>query len=536
LKSLIQNRKFSFVPIAIFAMPGSNSVIRRYTPPTCTLEILAQSSPLSRLIGQTVLNQLRFQLHFDDPTLPEELRVPIQGDRDQLEALCNAVTNYVQALLQKSADNFCLTSLESQPSSKTSDQPEVQDVTPSSSSSPKIPNPSNMGILEATIYLESSDNLTHKLYLGSLASQTSGPIIQLTLLQLFDLSTALEEYSTDVITLPNLNSEKSIIPSLPTWTPIAAVIALALGLAPLTWQYASSIRQNQQTAKNTNSDTQPATTETAPPPNLTTPQGELTPFAGLPSPPSSGDTIKLPDVETPIIPADSTLDPKPLTFPNGTVPPAARTLPNNGLTIPPQTQPVPPSSLQIPGTEPIPSSQQNSTGVINQGGIPPVTGQNLPSGNTSSISSISGSISEQISSPRQVQQLDQAASATKSPDNDLIEKLRSARQRPFPTEVAAEENKLFDVPQAAEARAYLQKNWRPPTGFSQTLEYSLILGVDGTIERILPLNRAAREYINDTGIPEIGKPFVSTNQAGQNLRLRVVFSPDGKVQTFPEAP
>ncbi|QYX30603.1 DUF4335 domain-containing protein [Sphaerospermopsis torques-reginae] len=532
-------------------MPGSNSVIRRYTPPTCTLEILAQSSPLSRLIGQTVLNQLRFQLHFDDPTLPEELRVPIQGDRDQLEALFNAVTNYVQALLQKSADNFCLTSLESQPSSNTSDQPEVQDVTPSSSSSPKTPNPSSMGILEATIYLESSDNLTHKLYLGSLASQTSGPVIQLTLLQLFDLSTALEEYSTDVITLPNLNTEKSIIPSLPTWTPIAAVIALALGLAPLTWQYASSIRQNQQTAKNTNSDTQPATTETAPSPNLTTPQRELTPFAGLPSPPGIGDTIKPPDLETPVIPPDSTLDPKPLTFPNGTVPPAARTSPNNGLTIPPQTQPVPPSSLQIPGTAPIPSSQQNSTGVINQGGIPPVTGQNLPSGNTSSISSIPGSvvtlpndvqsqISGQQSSTPNSQQLDQAASATKTPtvarDNDLITKLRAAKTTQLPTTVAAEENKLFDVPQAAEARAYLQKNWRPPAGFSQTLEYSLMLGVDGTIERILPLNRAAREFIDDTGIPEIGKPFVSTNQAGQNLRLRVVFSPDGKVQTFPEAP
>jgi hypothetical protein len=189
--------------------------------------------------------------------------------------------------------------------------------------------------------------------------------------------------------------------------------------------------------------------------------------------------------------------------------------------------------------------------VINQGGIPPVTGHNLPSGNTSSISSIPGSvvtlpndvqsqISGQQSSTPNSQQLDQAASATKTPtvarDNDLITKLRAAKTTQLPTTVAAEENKLFDVPQAAEARAYLQKNWRPPAGFSQTLEYSLMLGVDGTIESILPLNRAAREFIDDTGIPEIGKPFVSTNQAGQNLRLRVVFSPDGKVQTFPEAP
>ncbi|MFM6006328.1 MAG: hypothetical protein ACKPA7_21665, partial [Sphaerospermopsis kisseleviana] len=141
--------------------------------------------------------------------------------------------------------------------------------------------------------------------------------------------------------------------------------------------------------------------------------------------------------------------------------------------------------------------------------------------NTSSISSISGSIatlpndvqsqiSGQQSSTPNSQQLDQAASATKSPDHNLIEKLRSAKTTQSPTKVAAEENKLFDVPQVAEARAFLQKNWQPPGRFSQTLEYSLILGVDGTIERILPLNRAAREYINDTGIPEIGKPFVST--------------------------
>ena len=60
-------------------MPGSNSVVRRYTPPTCTLEILAESSPLSHWMSQTVVDQLRFQLHFDDPTLPEDLRIPNEG-------------------------------------------------------------------------------------------------------------------------------------------------------------------------------------------------------------------------------------------------------------------------------------------------------------------------------------------------------------------------------------------------------------------------------------------------------------------------
>lgn len=45
----------------------------------------------------------------------------------------------------------------------------------------------------------------------------------------------------------------------------------------------------------------------------------------------------------------------------------------------------------------------------------------------------------------------------------------------------------------------------------------------------------AREFIDNTGMPAIGKPFVSANKVGQSLRFRVVFSPDGKVQTFSES-
>ena len=62
------------------------------------------------------------------------------------------------------------------------------------------------------------------------------------------------------------------------------------------------------------------------------------------------------------------------------------------------------------------------------------------------------------------------------------------------------------------------------------------MGIDGTIEKILPLNKVAREYIDSSGIPQIGKPFVSTNKSGQNLRIRVILNPDSKVQTFPETP
>ncbi|WP_323808706.1 hypothetical protein [Nostoc sphaeroides] len=93
---------------------------------------------------------------------------------------------------------------------------------------------------------------------------------------------------------------------------------------------------------------------------------------------------------------------------------------------------------------------------------------------------------------------------------------------------------LFDTPQVAEAREYLTKRWQPPTGLGQTLEYSLIVSVDGTIERIIPLNKSARDFVDSAGMPEVGKPFVSANKRGQNVKIRVVLTPDGKVQTFPD--
>jgi hypothetical protein len=532
-------------------MPGSNSVIRRYTPPTCTLEILAQSSPLSRWMGQTVLNQLRFQLHFDDPALPEESKVPIQGDKDQLEALCNAVTNYVQGLLQKSADSFCLTSLESQPSTTTSNNPELSDQsqTKDVDSTPSLsitPNASSMSVLEATIYIEAGENLTHKLYLGSLANQTSGPAIELTLLQLFDLATALDEYSTDVIALPDIKSE-SFVSWLPSWTPVAAMLALGLGLTPLTWQYANSIKQNQQQTANNNTSS-PEQVALQPSPSL-----DLNNLGNLPSIPQDSNKIKLPNAETLPQAPNTAINPKPLSFPNATIPSTTPpALPNQQEVAPPITPPNIPNNIQI---TPITTSnsQQKSTTLIKPAPIVGArTDENLTTQNSRAIAKIPDSAfnspsfnqeytKESIPSPQNLQAADisknsSAINSNFTNNDNLVTRLRNAKQAALPQEVAADENKLFDVPQAAEAREFLQKKWQPPTGFSQTLEYSLTLGIDGTIERILPLNKAAREYIDNTGLPQIGKPFVSTNKSGQNLKLRVVFSADGKVQAFPEIP
>lgn len=533
-------------------MPLSNSVIRRYTPPTCTLEVLAQSSPLSRWMGKPVLRQLTFELRFDDPQLPEESRVPIRGDRDQLEALCDAVTTYVQQFIQQPPESFWLNFSELQDSTKVSSQ----DFTDSYQAAllPKTSKPFTPQILGTSIYLEPGNNLTHNLYLGSLANPASGPVIQLSLLQLFDLATALDEYSTDVMALPALNNTSSVA-RLPTWAPVAAVFLVALGLTPLTWQYANNVRQKEQqtaTTSNPPSNNQIAL-QPAPTPNFPAPQTELTP---------SNNSSSLPLGSTPPLPPSAALPTIPLT-PSSTLTAKSPTTTNSALTPnslnskqalnQPQI-PIPSlpgnSSITIPGQQT--ATQPQSTQSINPQAI--TIRRNLPprlSTSTSSTSSGVPPVPPPLATvPSQIPQVLPATtqptrgrvnSSANTPSelpntNPFIDRLGDEPQTAATTATApTNTGTLFDTPQVAEAREYLKKRWQPPTGFSQTLEYSLLLGVDGSIERILPLGKAARDNIDIAGMPAIGEPFVSANRSGQITRIRVLLSPDGKVQTFPES-
>lgn len=61
-----------------------------------------------------------------------------------------------------------------------------------------------------------------------------------------------------------------------------------------------------------------------------------------------------------------------------------------------------------------------------------------------------------------------------------------------------------------------------------------MLNGDGTIQRILPLGNAAGTYIDRTDIPLPGEPFVSPVEGGANPTIRLVLTPDGKVDTFLE--
>ncbi len=564
-------------------MPLSNSVIRRYTPPTCTLEVLAQSSPLSKWMNKSVLKQLRFELRFDDPRLPEEQRIAIRGDRDQLEALCAAVTTYVQQFLEKSPDQFW-ESYSTPDTDQALDGIEIQDNHNSSRIS-TLGKPFNTQIPRADIYIEPNSHLSHNLYLGTLASPTSGSVVKLSLLQLFDLASALDEYSADVVALPNLTASRRTTTRIPAWAPVAAVIAIGVGLAPITLQYANRARQ-QTAQKSTRQETitlqTPSLADLTTPLPVLSPQDTLPSLAGLPPTPPIGSTNNLQIPTSQALPTlQATLNPSVLQstkLPNSPVASTGQLPPNLGnpatqsasnfsfpttslpqlgstFTVPetatsklPLTTAKKPTTLQNPNSIAFqPNLGQSRTATRTKLGTSTTTSGNYSSSsfpplvNPTNLPSISAlpSINE---APKTTRSDNNAATQTPlpvTPNNPppLIDRLREARN---PNQIANASNNsaandtIFDTPQVAEARDALRSRWQPPSALKQTLEYSLLVGVDGTIERIMPLNRAARTYIDSTGMPLIGERFVSPNRNGQSVRIRAVFSPDGKVQTFPE--
>ena len=100
-----------------------------------------------------------------------------------------------------------------------------------------------------------------------------------------------------------------------------------------------------------------------------------------------------------------------------------------------------------------------------------------------------------------------------------------------PINKADRNTQLNNNTQVAEVKNYLQQRWNPPSGLKQTLEYRLLLNRDGSIERISPVGQASLEYIDRTNIPLPGERFVSAPGGEANSKIRVVLTPNGKVQT-----
>jgi hypothetical protein len=495
------------------------------------LEITATRSLLARWSRENLFKSLQFSLAFDDPRLPEEEYVTIRGNEQQLEALYHVVTNYVEDFLSYSPSDKIATIKD-----------EVEDLSPSE---PVLRSPTD-------IYLKPRGLLTHDLFLGQLADEGSKPVVHLTPTQLFDLISALEEYTSELTTLPNQKKSRR---KSPTWLKTAAITVLTLGLTASVAQ----VIENSANQEKTNSAI--VTSSPLPIPGMppmggkistlpTPPKPGVSPTPLIPPPPIGAKGVVSP---TPLIvnvtPSPflkpSPIKPPPLLFP----PPnqsnqvsgqreQVMTIPVNGEMgnyVPPPQPPVErfenrsPQQVTVvprdnpPAVLPPPPPPLSSPAPLPQINIP-----NTPLGaNLGTVTELP---------PLQDEPSPQELKETK--DNSETSKDKGAL-RGDPDLIAAKPSQkptLFDsIPQVVEARQYFQDHWQPPKGLKETLEYSLQLDSHGSIQQIFPMGTAAGEFVDRTNMPLVGEPFVSTVADGKRPKIRVLLRPNGKVQTFLEA-
>ena len=431
---------------------------RRFTPPSCTLEIKSKQFLLFRQTSHNLLKNCQFELRFDDPQVSTSKQTIVRGDRQDLEQLQLAVNDYLEKYLHPSF------------------QPENK----------QLPN--------TQPYLQSEGLVDCVLFLGSLDGDHNGNKIKLTTVQLFDLVTALEAYRDWVATLP-----KSKQPQI--WGVVAATAIAAVGIVSIFWRT------------------------------------ESVPDVASVSEPEPQTPIPEPDELDEVVPPQITTARQPTPQPKLTEPLTSATkLPPPPAVDAPKPQPNIPDPADLPLSEvasltgidiPKAASQEQTESTI---AIAPDTVENDPKddGITSESATITDSSQSGVESP--TIQIDPDVNSTieipARPRNESPENIVETEQ----IEPIA---KALQPSQLEQVIAYYQEKWQPPVELKQSLEYRLWLSADGTIERVVPLGKAARLYLSQTNIPVTKRSFIDPVES-QPSTIRLLLDPDGRVQAFEE--
>ncbi|AFY62397.1 DUF4335 domain-containing protein [Synechococcus sp. PCC 6312] len=462
-----------------------------YRQPTCQLWLTGESHPLLAWATRQAWENLQFTLRLspaeDTRHLAESPVIEIHGQRSELEALYRCVNNYIQALLAKRRQAFteqaqpmrlfAPASLDQEISTLVSDvfAPAGGDL----SGSPAI-------------FLTQVSPLSHHLHLGPLrltcseAQENFDPsVLPLSLSQLFDLGNLLGECWPLLQPQPGLGARVyGAWQKTPVWVQSTAVAAVVLGVttALIPWLQPENQFLSQEMAP-----TEIPTQLNLPLPTLLPKApadlGEVPPPANSPQASVNLRPIPLPPIPPPVRTA-SPVEEAPSPFLPRPAPPQANA-PHARITIPAPTTPAKP--------------EENSR---------------LETGLDSNV----------ITSPS-------AGAAALRP-------LPPNAQSPVRSPAAVARSLNLDVASGqsvAAVRSYFSQRWQPPAELSQTLEYTLILNPDGSLQRALPLNRAAEVYIDRTPIPLANEPFVAATNAPAPVQLRLVLEPmarGGGVQVF----
>jgi len=88
--------------------------------------------------------------------------------------------------------------------------------------------------------------------------------------------------------------------------------------------------------------------------------------------------------------------------------------------------------------------------------------------------------------------------------------------------------------QLAGLQGYFQSTWQPPAALTEPLSYRLVVGPSGSLQSITPLGGSAGTFIDRTGIPLLGEPFVSAAADGFSRVVVATLYPDGGVEVYLE--
>lgn len=502
-----------------------SSISRQYHPPSCSLEITAQLSPLSRWARRPMLKSVNFLLSFQELSGRNHEPLEIRGDRKQLQLLSETVANYTQSLLGQSLATSRWTS-------------SAQVVSPSPNPISKNDAANHPVDSPTQPYLRPRSLVSHDLDLGSLSTNAEYQTVCLKASQLFDLVSALDDCAAELEVLP-LPTRR---PALPVWASSAAVIVLMVGVTTATLQLTQQnpvtqrekVTSTDQTDAN---DAAPAEVEgIASSPNTRSAPPRPTPS----SQPSSPSPVATPSADANRSDLENSSEQQ-------------RTRPSVVASAPRQERLTPPVSSK-------PQAQENTQTLPPQPKAPPKDDKTLadqrpreqpvasdapPADPKTPRAKISNSPPAAApppivaAEPAPETTADTSAEST-SQESDRFNGHRSAnephrshhqagRQAPGNTESA---NVASRSAHALNIRQYISQRWQVPAGLAQPLQYQLTLNANGSLKHIKPLNKVATAYLGQVPFPAVNQPFIAALNSSQSPQVRLVLSPDGSVQTF----
>lgn len=503
------------------AMP---SISRQYHPQSCSLEITAQTSPLSRWAKRPILKSVNFLLSFRGLSGQNHEPLEVRGNHEQLQLLSETVTHYVQNRLGQS--------LATSPAHIAGPEPEAE--TQSNTAS------------QLSLYPRSL--VTHDLVLGPLATNANHQTISLKASQLFDLVSALDDCTAELEVLPA--SAPSQRPAIPVWASSAAVIVLILGVSTATLQLTQQQPESKRdwvTASDKPDDNSPTKSAdkaegiAAIPKDSTTETSQPTPI--VPSPPSS---IPLPETSpsTGIDPSNlespaqrpqpspsiiaSAPRPRPFSPPTPAKPKALnpppistqkKQLPNQSP--PPQQEVLGDQKTNKRLRESVAVSPADSKSVRPQAklSVPPPASAPAPAAEPEPAST-----ADTIAAGSDLHQADNLNGNRRAPDRALN---RLGRQAPTNAEAAY--IPPTSVP-AQNIRQYFKQRWQVPSGLTQPLRYQLTLNTNGSLKQVTPLDNIATQYLDKVPLPRVNQPFIAPLKPSQSLQVQLILKPDGTMQ------